>query len=87
MDENSKYINEFYQKNKGEIIANKSKSETQNNSGKNLGKIGQEKNNKKELAVMNSGTQMLKEYIDTNSQKLKVDFRTAERYNGSTKRQ
>ena len=36
---------------------------------------------------MNSGTQMLKEYIDTNSQKLKVDFRTAERYNGSTKRQ
>lgn len=40
MDENSKYINEFYQKNKGEIIANKSKSETQNNSGKNLGKIG-----------------------------------------------
>lgn len=87
MDENSKYINEFYQKNKGEIIANKSKSETQNNSGKNLGKIGQEKNNKKELAVMNSGTQMLKEYIDANSQKLKVDFRTAERYNGSTKRQ
>lgn len=31
MDENSKYIDEFYQKNKGDIIANKSESETQNN--------------------------------------------------------
>lgn len=55
--------------------------------GKNLGKVGWEKNIKKELATTNSGTQTLGEYSDTNNQKLKVDFKTRERHNGNTKRQ
>ena len=74
-----KNIDEFDQKSKEEIIANKIISESQNCNGEDQEEKSEQENNIKEVvAVINSGTQMAKGYSDTNSQRLEQNFKTEE---------